>query len=215
MALALVIVVVLLVCGAYIMIRYLSVALVRNTIPKTRDSGQRLEPSALGFALWSLLVIASCPWLASPILGDPVPPDLRTASAITASPALELSLTRASTGAPEGELVATPTAKAEPISTPSPTFRPPTPRPPAVTGVAMRSLRVYQCPGNDPKHATSEFMSAGTKVRVIGWNESQGSAWYLIEDSGTGPQKWISGSVRLDPPNYYDYIRRVTCRITR
>jgi hypothetical protein len=203
--------------GIYVVIAYLLPA-----FKQQRGSGTGVvipshEPSTSGFALWLLLVLATCPWIMASILGDPLP--------------AELQATREGTAA--NMVLFTPTGKPGvfPVNTPTPTFtmivvsptppiptsisRPsPTPRP-AVMGVALRDLKVYSCPGKDVKFATTLTIASGKQFRILGWNESDGAKWYLVEDDGIGPQQWVAGSVSVSPPNYSDYIERATCRVAR
>lgn len=204
MAFTLIVILILAVSGAYVVARYV--------LPESRERTEprRLSPT-LGFVLWLLCVLAACPWLTAAALGDPLPAGLQAAGEAAARGATLPSLTTTPPAAPGDAL---PPAGATPTATPLPPTPTPTPEPP-VTGVALRDLLVYTCPGGDARFATASTIAAGQQFEILGWNERDGSKWYLVQDDGVGPQQWVAGSVSVDPPNFADYIGRATCRVAQ
>jgi len=205
------------VSGIYAVIAYLSPAFKRQTGLSAREIVRRREPSTLGLALWLLLVLATCPWLVVSILGNPLPSELRTAdggAATSTTQPLPTETPRASlVDAPTPSVSATVTSPSLPTTTP--TFRPsPTPRP-AVTGVALRDLKIFSCPNKDARFATELIIASGKQFRILGWNKVDGTKWYLIKDDGIESQQWVAGSVSVSPPNYSDYVSRASCRVAK
>jgi len=81
--------------------------------------------------------------------------------------------------------------------------------------VALSDLKVYSCPSKNPKYRTGRIVPSGEWVKIIGWNENQGTEWYLIRDNGAGTQQWWvvgSESISFRPANYNSYVGRATCR---
>lgn len=202
MAFTLIVILILAVSGAYVVAPYVLPESREKTEPGVGETMPRRPSPIVGFALWLLFVLAACPWLVAAALGDPLPVGLQAAREAAARSTTPLA-------APGDAL---PPADATPTATPLP----PTPTPePLVTGVALRDLLVYTCPNRDARFATALTIASGQQFEILGWNESDGSKWYLVQDDGVGPQQWVAGSVSVNPPNFADYIGRATCRVAQ
>jgi len=207
----LMIILLLAISGAYVVARHVLPEAKEKTEPNVGEETSHRPSPAAGFALWLLFVLAACPWLVAAALGDPLPAGLQATHRATAG----CTTPTPPTATP---LMPTETAFLPTAAPPTPTPLLPTPTPtpePAVTGVALRDLPVYTCPKRDDEFATTRTIASGQSFTILGWNESDGAQWYLIQDDGIGPQQWVTGSISVSPPNLRDYIGRTACRTVK